>query len=68
MGLANILLKHYNGTLLHEELLQDDVNVDNLLNAYHKTNREIFVQKAEEIKTYLKFGSSKNVADILMDR
>ncbi len=68
VGLANILLKHYNGTLLHEELLQDDVNVDNLLNAYHKINREIFVQKAEEIKTYLKFGSSKNVADILMDR
>lgn len=68
VGLANILLKHYNNTLLHEELLQNDVNVSNLLNAYSNTDRDIFATKADELKNYLKFGSSKNVADILMDR
>ncbi|MDD5549246.1 MAG: lipid-A-disaccharide synthase, partial [Sulfurovaceae bacterium] len=68
VGLANIMLKKYNDTLLHEELLQNDVNALNLLNAYHKTDRDIFSQKANELKKYLCFGSSQNVANILMDK
>ncbi len=68
VGLANILLKHYNDTLLHEEVLQDDVNANSLLNAYYRTDREIFNLKADELKKYLGFGSSKNVADILMGK
>ncbi|MBD3808163.1 MAG: DUF354 domain-containing protein, partial [Epsilonproteobacteria bacterium] len=68
VGLANILLKYYNNSLLHEELLQNEANADNLLNAYYNTDREIFSKKAEELRKYLGFGSSKNVADILMDK
>ncbi len=67
VGLANIILTHYNGTTLHRELLQEDVTVDNLLKEYYNTDRDIFAQKAEELKTYLSHGSSENVARIIME-
>jgi len=67
VGLANIILTHYNNSTLHHELLQEKVTVDNLLKEYYNTDRQIFAQKAEELKTYLAHGSSKNVAKILME-
>ncbi len=68
VGLANIILTHYNNTILHKELLQDEVTVDNLLKEYYNTDRKIFKEKAEELKTYLSHGSSKNVAEIIMSQ
>ncbi len=65
VGLANIILTHYNNTTLHNELLQESVNVENLLKEYKDTNRELFAQKAKELREYLSHGSSKNVANIL---
>ena len=65
VGLANIILTHYNNTTLHNELLQEDVNVKNLLREYQNTNREIFSQKAKELREYLSHGSSINVVKIL---
>jgi len=65
VGLANIILTHYNGTTLHNELLQEDVTVENLLNEYYNTNRNIFSKKAKELKDYLNHGSSKKVAKII---
>ena len=67
VGLANIILQKHNNTLLHEELLQEEVTVDNLLNAYYNTDKKIFVDKAKELKAYLAHGSSENVAKIIMD-
>jgi len=67
VGLANIILTHYNNSTLHHELLQENVTVDNLLKEYYNTDRQIFTEKAEELKTYLAHGSSKNVAKILME-
>jgi len=67
VGLANIILTHYNNTTLHNELLQEKVTVDNLLKEYYNTDREIFAKKAEELRTYLEHGSSKNVAKIIME-
>ncbi len=67
VGLANIILTHYNQTTLHNELLQDEVTVDNLLKEYYNTDRKIFAQKAEELRTYLGHGSSQNVAKIIME-
>ncbi len=67
VGLANIILTHFNNTTLHHELLQEKVTVDNLLKEYYNTDRQIFAQKAEELKIYLAHGSSKNVAKILME-
>ena len=66
VGLANIILTKYNGTTLHKEILQQDVTVDNLLKEYYNTDKEIFANKAEELRTYLEHGSSQNVAKIIM--
>jgi len=66
IGLANIILEHYNGTTLHNELLQEDVTVDNLLKEYYNTDRKKFADKAKELQDYLGHGSSENVAKIIM--
>ncbi|OQX50350.1 MAG: lipid-A-disaccharide synthase [Epsilonproteobacteria bacterium 4484_20] len=66
VGLANIILSHYNGTILHNELLQEEVTVDNLLKEYYNTDRKKFADKAKELKEYLDHGSSENVAKIIM--
>ncbi|UFH58145.1 lipid-A-disaccharide synthase [Sulfurovum mangrovi] len=65
VGLANIILNRYNGTNLHNELLQEDVTVEKLLSEYRETDRTIFAQKAQELSAYLAHGSSKNVAQII---
>ena len=67
VGLANIILSNYNDTTLHNEILQENVTVDNLLQEYYNTDRKIFAKKAEELKAYLSHGSSENVAKIIMD-
>ena len=67
VGLANIILTNYNNTTLHNELLQEEVTVDNLLKEYYNTDREIFAEKAKELRAYLGHGSSENVAKIIME-
>lgn len=67
VGLANILLTKFNGTTLHNELLQEEVTVDNLLKEYYDTDKNLFAQKAKELKSYLSHGSSENVAKIIME-
>jgi len=66
VGLANIILTHHNNTTLHNELLQEDVTVDNLLAEYYNTDRKKFADKAQELKAYLGHGSSENVANVIM--
>ena len=65
LGLSNILLKHYNSTSLHTELIQDEVTVDNLIEQYNNIDSKLFKQKAKELRDYLSNGSSQNVAMIL---
>ena len=67
IGLANIILNHHDGTMLHQELIQEDVTLDNLLSEYYHFDKELFVRKASELKAYLGHGSSKNVAKIIME-
>ena len=67
VGLANIILTNHNGTTLHNELLQSDATVDNLLKEYYHIDKHKFAEKAEELRTYLGHGSSKNVAKIIME-
>ena len=66
VGLANIILRHKGDTPLHNELLQENVTVDNLIAEYYNTDREKFAAKAKELRDYLGHGSSENVAKILM--
>jgi lipid-A-disaccharide synthase len=68
VGLANIILTNYNHTTLHNELLQENVSVENLLNEYENTDRTMFSQKALELKEYLADGSSERVAKILLEK
>ncbi len=65
VGLANIILNNYNNTTLHNEILQENVTVENLLKEYHNTDRKLFAKKAKDLKNYLKYGSSKKVAEII---
>ncbi len=65
IGLANIILSHYNNSTLHKELLQDEVTVNNLLEEYYNVDRKRFAIKAKELREYLKYGSSKRVAKII---
>ncbi|HHH37553.1 MAG TPA: lipid-A-disaccharide synthase [Epsilonproteobacteria bacterium] len=67
IGLANIILNHYNGTTLHKELIQEDVTLDNLLLEYERFDQKLFAQKASELKAYLDHGSSHNIANIIME-
>ena len=67
IGLANIILTRRDDTTLHNELVQDDVNVENLLKEYYSTDRAIFFRKARELKEYLGHGSSKRVAEIIKE-
>ncbi|MDQ7083578.1 MAG: lipid-A-disaccharide synthase [Sulfurovum sp.] len=66
VGLANIILNHHNHSTLHQELLQEEVTVENLLKAFYETDRSVFKAKALELKDYLAHGSSKNMAKIIM--
>jgi len=67
IGLANIILNHHDGSTLHNELIQEDVTVENLLREYDHFDQELFLLKAKELKDYLAHGSSKNVAEIIME-
>jgi len=66
VGLANILLTHHNNTTLHNELLQNDVNVKNLIEEYLKMDYQKFEQKAKELREYLQYGSSKSVLEVIL--
>jgi lipid-A-disaccharide synthase len=66
VGLANIILSHKDGSTLHNELLQEEVTVDNLLAEYYNTDRKKFADKAKELREYLGHGSSRRVAEIIM--
>lgn len=66
IGLVNILLFNYNKTVLHKELLQDEVTVENLMQEYLNRDSLYFKEKSKELREYLKEGSSKRVASILI--
>ncbi len=67
IGLANIIFNHYDGTTLHNELIQEEVTLDNLLLEYDHFDEKRFLQKAGKLKRYLGHGSSRNVAEIIME-
>ena len=64
-GLANIMYDKDKNETMHPEFLQDDVTVENILDAYKNYNRESFLEKSQSLREYLKNGSSKNVAEII---
>ncbi|QOP43771.1 lipid-A-disaccharide synthase [Sulfurimonas sediminis] len=65
LGLGNIMFSQYKKEALHPEFIQKDVTVKNLLNAYKEYDREKFLQNSKSLRSYLKHGSSKRVAEII---
>ncbi|MEA1915806.1 MAG: lipid-A-disaccharide synthase [Campylobacterota bacterium] len=67
VGLANIFFDKMGKPAMHYELLQDQVTVQNVLNAYEKTDKDLFLQHSVVLRHYLKNGSSQNVANCLLN-
>ncbi|MGB7401800.1 MAG: lipid-A-disaccharide synthase [Arcobacter sp.] len=67
VGLANIFFSKMDKELIHSEFLQENVTVENLLNDYKKMNTNKFMENSKVLREYLKFGSSKNVAQIIQN-
>jgi len=65
IGLANIFFQKMGKDPIHQEYIQEDVTVKNLLSGYNSTNRDQFLENSKTLRGYLKYGSSKNVAEIL---
>lgn len=65
VGLANIMFDKHKGRTIHPEYLQDDVTLENLLEAYKNYDRSSFLEDSKELRAYLKNGSSKNVAELI---
>ncbi len=61
-GLANLMLERYDGSIMHPEFIQDEVNVENLLDSFNNYDRENFLLQSKKLRSYIGHGSSKNVA------
>lgn len=65
VGLANIMFDFMKKPPLHVELIQEQVNVLNLLRAYDECDKQKFLAGCNELRDYLKYGSSLNLAKII---
>ena len=65
VGLANIMFEKMQGRVVHPEFLQNDVTVENLLEAYINYKRAEFLDDSKALRAYLKHGSSQRVAQMI---
>ena len=65
IGLGNIMFDKFQHRAIHPELIQDEVTVENLLHAYNTMDKEKFFTDALQLRSYLKHGSSKRVAQLI---
>lgn len=65
VGLANLLFDFAKLPPLHEEFLQENVTVENLLKAYENTDKEAFVNQAKTLRTMLAHGSQEAMIKIM---
>ena len=68
IGLANIMFDKFEQRAMHPELIQDEVTLQNLLSTYKAMDQEKFFVDALHLRSYLKHGSSKRVAQIIEGR
>lgn len=64
-GLANIFFDFMGKDELHTELIQDEVSSESLYKAFLEKDPIRFKNAREELKSYLKFGSSQNLANLI---
>ena len=66
IGLANIFFSYIEDRIIHPELIQSDVNINNLLKLYKTFDRDKFLDDSIKLREYLKHGSAKRVTEILL--
>jgi lipid-A-disaccharide synthase len=66
VGLANIIMDFAGKKEVHQEFLQENVTVENLLYAYHNFDKEHFTTNAQELKNILKHGSTNKIISLLI--
>jgi lipid-A-disaccharide synthase len=67
VGLANLLFWFKGEPVMHLELLQEDVTVDNLMRAYETDDRGKFFEKSKALRTMLGKNCNEKVAKLLTD-
>ncbi len=67
VGLSNIMFKKFKGESIHPEFLQEEVSVENLIESFKEYDREKFFAHSNELREYLKHGSSTRVAKLIED-
>lgn len=66
IGLANILSEKMSDEPMHPELIQHDVRAEAMLSWYETLDRAAFLHKSQALRRYLRHGSAKQVAQILL--
>jgi lipid-A-disaccharide synthase len=64
-GLGNIMFTQFADHPLHPEFIQDDVTVDNLMEAYESYDKTRYFNDSKSLINYLEHGSSKRVAELI---
>lgn len=65
VGLANLLFDFEKMEPLHQEFLQEEVTVDNLLQAYETMDKETFFIHAKKLRSMLGHGSQEAMISIM---
>ncbi|MBP1681833.1 MAG: lipid-A-disaccharide synthase [Proteobacteria bacterium] len=65
VGLANLLFDFEKMEPLHQEFLQEEVTVDNLLQAYETMDKEAFFNHAKKLRSLLGHGSQEAMISIM---
>jgi lipid-A-disaccharide synthase len=66
-GLGNLLFFHHYGRAIHPEFIQNEVNAQNLYNAYQQMDKEAFFKDASHLRELLGHGSAKRVSQIIKE-
>lgn len=66
-GLGNLLFFHHYGRAIHPEFIQNEVNAQNLYNAYQQMDTEAFFKDASHLRELLGHGSAKRVSQIIKE-
>jgi len=65
VGLSNIMFSKFKNRTIHPEFLQENVTISNLIAAFREYDREGFLENSQELRAYLKHGSSLRVAELI---
>jgi lipid-A-disaccharide synthase len=68
LGLGNILFSHEYQRPLHPEFIQNEVNAQNLYNAYIRMDKEVFFNDAGHLRGLLEHGSALRVSQIIKEQ